>query len=304
MRVFPELAARHAQALYPDLRGANLKDLVARSATSHGLAFYPPLGERVSEKEIQELQEAVRGAAMQFGYPSRVLPSSQIRQFNQTMTSVVHAKMNIPAGVARRAGTWNFLACVVLPDIVHWRWADEEGIVHRDRYIQNSRRRNLFWRAWWWGELLFDNDAEEPYHLVSRLGEDNMENIFGRASIASHPRLCLAVASRLASHPRAGQDLLRDAMKRILRFLPFLCIEAMNQENLDALVAEMFDASDSVLNKSREESDAGLLVAETYTMGQESLPVISEAATTELKSSPIRTLLQRVGVSLASRKRV
>ncbi|MFN7176247.1 MAG: hypothetical protein ACK4MX_05090 [Thermaurantiacus sp.] len=117
-------------------------------------------------------------------------------------------------GEALRDDVWAFVAAVVAPDIVHWRFGRSP-----ERYCGGVR--NTFQRLWMRGRAL-DRGAGHPerWRLLEELTEDALVQITERPSIGGDPVLAVAVAEawlRAARHhgKTAMEDIMRRAILRI-----------------------------------------------------------------------------------------
>lgn len=117
-------------------------------------------------------------------------------------------------GEALRDDVWAFVAAVVAPDIVHWRFGSSA-----ERY--GGGVRNTFERLWMRGRAL-DRGVEHPerWELLAEMTEDALVQITERPSIGGDRVLALAIAEawlRAARHhgKAAMEDIMRRAILRI-----------------------------------------------------------------------------------------
>ena len=116
-------------------------------------------------------------------------------------------------------------------DIAVWRFgadADER------RYLGNVNR-NTFRRLWWRAEIL------GPDIDLARLGEDELVNIMERPTVSADRRLARAVAAEFLR--RVDDDgvpermqLMREAMKRLLRLTPLVAFTALDDSEIKNVV--------------------------------------------------------------------
>lgn len=117
-------------------------------------------------------------------------------------------------GEALRDDVWAFVASVVAPDIVHWRFGSSA-----ERY--GGGVRNTFQRLWMRGRALDRGGAHpERWRLLAELTEDALVQITERPSIGGDRILALAVAEawlRAARHhgKASMEDIMRRAILRI-----------------------------------------------------------------------------------------
>jgi len=160
--------------------------------------------------------------------------------------------MGISPNEAANLGIWTHLTCVLLPDIVRWRFFDEK--TSEERFIGSARglRRNTFGRLWWRAYLLYEpTNPKDPFSLLNYFGEDDLVQITERPSLAGSPALIKQIllsfltattALKLSGTDKNIKDrrLLRDVVKRIRRLLPIIVFEALDQNTLKNLIDELF----------------------------------------------------------------
>ena len=151
------------------------------------------------------------------------------------------------------------MACVLLPDIVRWRFpGGEKGQTGEERFSWKSRGvRNTFSRVWWRACILRQPQTENPFELLYQLGEDELVQIMERPAIAGSPILARQICRSFIdiSNTATGisrSDLLRDAMKRLRRLLTMVSFDALDEEVLRALVDGIFAESLVALKQSHE----------------------------------------------------
>jgi hypothetical protein len=159
----------------------------------------------------------------------------------------MHEMMDISPSEASNPGVWAFMACVMWPDIVRWRFPGNSDGTSRERFI--GGRRNTFGRVWWRAYILRQPASERPYELLDLLGEDELVQITERPSLAGNPLLAKMVcrtfldATSEPSDTPQSRALLRDAMKRLRRLLPMVSFDALDDQTLKSLIDEVFRAS-------------------------------------------------------------
>ena len=238
--LYPRLPLATAEAVASSLAGLSVLDLVSMSETSHeSIRFAPTGGNRVSTLQLEELQKEVRIQAAQHGYPLTISPP-QAEQFDLGCAIYLHHQMNLYPAEAAHIEMWAFLATILLPDIVRWRFPGESTSL--DRFIGGDRglRRNTFGRLWWRAYLLStDSDGADAYHLLMALHEDELVQITERPSIAANPLLAQAVAvahiTTMYDYPHLHRrTLIRDGIKRVRRRMSVICYDLLDHDLLQA----------------------------------------------------------------------
>jgi hypothetical protein len=256
--------------LYPRLLKSDEKGLVSRlatmtvevaqqeSSTEHPDAVYAATGgHRVKKNDLEQLQTEMRDLARQCGYPEQP-NEQQRRKFDAESGKLLYEKMQISPAEAARPGVWSFLACVLLPDIVRWRFPGPTGKTSEERFLWKSRGvRNTFARVWWRAHILYQPQSEKRYELLDLLGEDELVQIMERPAIAGSPilakQICRSFISTISADIGISRsDLLRDAMKRLRRLLAMISFDALDEKVLCELVDSIFAESITALKQSDE----------------------------------------------------
>lgn len=245
--LYPRLPLPIAEALAAERASMNVEELVRCSSTSHEASqFAPTGGNKIRPDELNALQQQVRECAGQQGYPNAV-SDEESKQFDIQCSIFLHQNMSLHPSEASHLDMWAFMGCVLLPDVVRWRFFSERTT--RERFIGEDRglRRHAFGRLWWRAYLLHQPTWNKPhvYNLLKSLNEDDLVQITERSSIAANPRL--AVAFSLAFLRAVGQhrsiprrQLMREASKRLFRLLSMISFESLDEDLLRTQMDQIF----------------------------------------------------------------
>jgi hypothetical protein len=220
---------------------ASLKD---GWGTSHeSVTFAPTGGNRITPEQLNLLRGAVLAVAQRYGYPD-TSDKNSARTFDVECAIVLHETMRLHPSEASHNEVWSFLGCVLLPDVVRWRFDDSTDTV---RFVGRERgmRRHAFGRLWWRAYLACNLRWKEPYILLHRLNEDDLVQVTERSSIAVRPALfrsfCVSFAMATKNHAELPRrDLMREASKRMYRLLSLTAVEALNEGELRTLTDDVF----------------------------------------------------------------
>jgi Family of unknown function (DUF6339) len=258
MLLYPRLPQYVAIMMAAELQAMPVERLRESSGLTHEDAFYTPTGgSQARPEDLESIQRAIRASAMQYGYPTR-LDDARRAAFDAESGRVLHQVMNISPSEASRPGVWEFLACVVLPDLVRWRFPGPGGdTTSPERFLGAGRGvRNTFGRVWWRAFILHEPDGLEPYALLRLLGEDELVQITERPSIAGNrilarciARTFLTVAEQQPQFTRT--DLLRDAMKQVRRLLPLVSFDALDEGSVQVLMGQIFHSTVDRLSRTQ-----------------------------------------------------
>jgi hypothetical protein len=208
-------------------------------------------GARFEPDQLRLLRSDVRTLAQQSGYPAEVGRDAQQR-FDRETSLYLRTFPGLETGEAIRAETWQFVAAGLLPDIVFWRFA-REGTgygVTEARYVGGNR--NCFGRLWQRAVVFWDDRISEPDFTLKLLKEDNFTAILERSAFSAFPAPCREAARafllrRPLARDRAGksleEQLLRDAMCRVVRTTGYVALWALEDAQLQAHMAGAFDLS-------------------------------------------------------------
>lgn len=250
VKLFPRLPLPVAKKLAAERAGISILEARNVSGVAHRTATYAAVGgQRITDSELEQLAERIREVAVEHGYPKKCT-QHQTATFEARCAAVLHDEAEITATEAAREGAWAFLACILLPDIVRWRWGGVRS--PEDRFVGGERGlRNTLGRLWWRGYMLEDrwwaeHDRHELLHLLS---EDQIVGFVERPRAFLSPLAAVAV-SRMVLAVRSttgtrGQEveLMRDVTKRFLRLGTFVSYESLEAEEMKALAGKMVNES-------------------------------------------------------------
>jgi hypothetical protein len=259
VKVFPRLPRLAAEALALDLGKRSIAELQKRATAQHDEATFSPTGgTRVTTAELEKLRKAIVDLARRDGFPAAVADGKK-QHFDAECAVLLHEQAGISASEASSMAIWSFLACILLPDVVRWRFpgTSSGSGTTEERFLGGSRGlRNTFGRLWWRAELLRDKDSTDEFAHVRALGEDELVQVTERPVIAGSRRvnvvICRAFREALKDKQIRRTDLLRDAMKRLRRLHPVVCLDALDDAALrDALRALMSDSATALRSVGR-----------------------------------------------------
>lgn len=165
-------------------------------------------GSPIRHEILIDIRAGLQEIAAGCGFPDRGSAADRAR-FDERASAFLAQRNELDGGEALRDDVWAFLACVLLPDLVAWRFADRPA----ERF--HGGVRNTFQRLWMRGRILDRGDtAEKRWELLGALTEDALVQITERPSIGNDARLSRALAEGWL---RASQQLGRAAMEDAMR---------------------------------------------------------------------------------------
>lgn len=203
------------------------------------LSFAASGGNR-SETLADTIGSRLREIATGDGFPDN---SSQVAKskFDRDAAIYLGSLPDLATGEALRDDVWSFMATVVVPDVVSWRFPDRAA--HRFE----GGVRNAFQRLWIRAVVLDRGGGhEDRWGLIRALSEDAAVQIFERASIAGNRRIAIALAEGwLRMADRIGRAAMEPVMRLATKLLRLrnevFDIAGLPQDERDAIVSECFE---------------------------------------------------------------
>ncbi|WP_198003817.1 hypothetical protein [Thioalkalivibrio sp. ALJ24] len=186
---------------WPGFSPANLPSSVRFAATGGA-----PLG----RAELTQLRTDLEELARAHGFGGSNAGNSHAAFDANAAAWLAEVEM-FSTGEALRDDVWSFVAAVVAPDIVYWRFG-----AAMERYTGGVR--NTFQRLWMRGRAL-DRGPEHPerWQLLAELSEDALVQITERPSIGGDSTLSLAVAEAwMRASKLHGRTSMEDLMRRAI----------------------------------------------------------------------------------------
>lgn len=243
--LYPRIPLPTAERLIQERASLSVEALCKLSDISHEtIQFAPTGGNRISLEHLQHIQNLVRDCAADCGYPDEV-GDLKSREFDIKVGEILHKTMMLHSSEASHIEMWAFITCILLPDVVRWRFSNSDTLT--ERFIGSDRglRRNTFGRLWWRAFLLHQPRSENPYELIALLYEDELVQVTERNSIAASQLLLQSVC--ISFLDTAGEFknitrrmLIREAIKRIRRLRSFISFDLLDQDDLMALINQIF----------------------------------------------------------------
>lgn len=258
MWLYPRLPHIVAKRLAQERASMSVQALRKVSDIKHPDAVYAPTGgNRVEPSHLVAIQRSILRSAEEAGFPNPA-PENKKRNFDAASGELLYREMKISPADASQSGVWQFIACVMLPDLVRWRFPGNQEGTNVERMLGGVR--NMFQRVWWRAHILKNpEETDDPFNLLRLLGEDELVQIMERPSIAGSPRLARQVCWTFLTiiNQRKGTErmrLMREAQKRLMRLSSFVSFDALDEGVLRMLLKDVFnDAMDTLESRSSTE---------------------------------------------------
>jgi hypothetical protein len=257
-RLFPQLIAGFGKQAADELASMTVRDAFSRAEAraddvSSMCIFAATGGTRITPQELIELRKEVIAAAREHGFPDGSQRDQQ--RCDARIAVILRDKMDISPAEAATDGIWEYLACILMPDIVIWRFGDSG--TSKERFL--GGRRNNFHRLWWRAYVLAGHlSAGDAQVLLGFMGEDEFVQIMERPNLFGHVKAmrlyCMEFRKAVQeAHISARRsDVNREVHKRLLRKCAVVALESLTEGALrEELVRTIRDADASLLRMPR-----------------------------------------------------
>jgi hypothetical protein len=228
-------------------------------------------GSQLDLSVLADFRAQIIAIASDCGFPERGATSDRAR-FDLLATSLLAEFAPFESGEADRDDVWAFLATILLPDVVQWRFSGRSA----DRF--HGGIRNTFQRLWMraWALDCGPETGEQRWLYVRELTEDALVQLTERPSIGADPRLCQVIAKEwVETSRRIGRSPMEDVMRRAIIDLRIRnevrMTGALSADQLDASVAEAFANAAALVDVDATSDDAPGAIAKPVRTGMQSL---------------------------------
>jgi hypothetical protein len=202
---------------------------------------------------LEQLRNDLLQLAVSAGYPNPV-GQQHAAVFDSEAAIVLKQQLLVAPAEAAKGGIWEFVSCLLVPDLVRWRFSGVGESTPIERFL--SGRRNVFQRLWWRAFHLSQRSIDDVQllELLRDLGEDEFVQLMERPSLAGIYGLPASIARGLLAASKRNPDLtrrqlIREAQKRFLRLSSFLSLESVEPEEIDRHVQRVFEQVASALSE-------------------------------------------------------
>lgn len=239
MKLWPRLPLARARVLAAEFEHCSLAQLKSRPWTGTSARLFAPTGGvPVENSTLTRLRSGLEDVATDAGFPTSKSRLDQ-RRFDDGALKFM-ADFGIPFGEAIRAETWAWVAVVLVPHLVSWRWPESSDRLSR---FAGPLVRNAIGRLWYQAHSLdAGGDESTRWRFCDVFGSDQAVALLERPSLASNRELCLAIGRVWLALPKADRKevLFRETMKGLIVRAGILRLDLLDSKSLDAAVADTF----------------------------------------------------------------
>ena len=224
---YPVLITNDASTYLASKRAGNPLDL-DRLSKSRGD------GEDLDQTFISDLIADL--AALKAKYPTDGMKSQKnANQFEGDAARAIHERVKVSAELLADADFWLWMAVVHFSDIVEWRYGNPEHGTSLANYGVGARSENLIYRLWLRADLVFDDEADDRYHLCKRGQIDFYRSHLFRQGYANARNFARALLRFQypqgdTTAPHLKVDQIRELVKRLRRLRTNLFLEILDEK--------------------------------------------------------------------------
>lgn len=211
-------------------------DATAAFATYAEHISFAASGGNKSPHQASSIGQELRSIATRCGFPS----SPSKAEFDRLAAVHLAQHPATQGGEALRNDVWAFIATVIVPDLVAWRFPGAGP----ERY--EGGVRNTFQRLWLRAKALDRGPAHaDRWGLVNAMPEDAVVQIVERPSLGGRPRIALALGEAWQEMIRTTplgcqEDLMRMATKMLRLQNEIIDLQYLQDGDLTATVRTAF----------------------------------------------------------------
>jgi len=275
MNLLPQLPSLKAKVILEDIASeSNCEVLDPKGDFKvEGIFYVPTGGQIINDENLEKLRNNIVEKAKEYGFPSTSQKSFLDFEFEVAKILSNWPYLWIdgePSGESFRNDFWSFLAIVLMPDIVCWRWGfPPDGEPKKSwsiRFIGGGR--NAFQRIF---RRIISLDRgpnhEDRYGLIRELKEDDFSNILERTSLGSNSRIAIPLAEEYLAMRKRRKDMkasnqlkiYREATKDLRSYGVVQSLDVINLDDLKKLISDVFLRREDLVLREIKESNRGLV---------------------------------------------
>lgn len=240
--LLPRLSIPIAQALAQDLGKCPIAACRERRAVDHPGLRYDPLRhglQPIPAEHLRKLADALTEAAESAGYPETAREDGS--GIDNVWAVILHSTLPCTFREAASEETWAFLTCILVPDLVRWRWREVASPDALDRWVRTSKaHRNCFGRLWRRAAFTVI-EGPDPYSLTKTLVEDEAQQLVERPSLlgcrSAVRELIVAAQKHAEYNPIRRSRIIREGAKHLLRRAALVELDALDASELSRTVS-------------------------------------------------------------------
>ena len=255
MYLYPRLPLGVASSLAREWQQQDIISLREQGGIEHKSVIWTPVGgTRIQAAQLDRLRSLLQATSARLGWPEPLKSRMARNQFDSLVSIVLYNNMDITPGEASREDVWSFISCVMMPELVRWRFPGKDNKTDLRRFVGGVR--NTYQRLWWRSYVLYKEDNEKPYSLVKELGEDELVQIMERPNISGNRKLSQKLAYAFLKNVGSGSEgsrmmFMREAAKKLTRISSIIALDTLNSDELDHIVMDVFTHIQEVANHKK-----------------------------------------------------
>lgn len=172
-------------------------------------------------------------------------------QTDGIIAEILHRGLHLPRRDASFSSLWHYCSIYEYLDYIKWRWHDGTGI-NRER-ILGAWRRNGLGRLWWWAEITYDSQHNDPYHYTKRCARSQEYMLHAVDDFVGGDKgIVFALCDQLFPDDESMPDrnLVRTAFAKLNAVLDTIASDSLSDNDKKLLASDVIrDAGEQLVSK-------------------------------------------------------
>lgn len=186
------------------------------------------------------LRESVYNKALELGYPNLSIQQFDNNSVDCSLGVCIYEYMKskgIKFGfdLLSDRQLWSNINLYIIPDMIYWRFSQNEKIVHSDRYTTH-KRRNYSWYVCMCCYLFEDNQLEDEWANLKALGVDDKVQLIERAKFGYNRIYYNRFVKKVLAYPKNNRKDLIRSLTRLVTFFQSRYSFSFTENHIDAFL--------------------------------------------------------------------
>lgn len=188
---------------------------------------------------VGDLRRDLRGIRRSFGDRPT---DAEGAAFEALAAPVVHRRIPAQPHMVADGEFWAWLAVVHFRDLIEWRYAAQPDHGSLANFGAANHMENFMFRLWLRADLVFDPDAQDPYHLATRGRVDFWRSHLFRQGYADSRTFARALLKFQYPYddtvkPRLKTEQIRQLVRVLCRIRTNQCFELLTEQQCLELIS-------------------------------------------------------------------
>lgn len=192
----------------------------------------------VTNDSLESIQNSIRELAAKYGYP-KPFEDDRIEGFDREFALLLSAGFKLLPSQAADDRLWNFVTCILLPDIAKWRIPADNWEIEYENWGENPRNR--YFKETWWRITTLGTDLNEA------LLTQEIHELMSRPQYSGNAQIAQCIGYNHLSSLKAYEEksitrtkALKAVLNELDRWAEIIDFDVLTPEQLNNQVKETF----------------------------------------------------------------